>query len=110
MDRSAWSAGFGQTGECHPRCSTNSGDFLCLRRRYRKTCLHPSRSSFGRNRILNSGFFPPYKFLRFNSPLPKPILLRIKQESSVTDLIYILTTALFFGVAILYLRACERLK
>jgi hypothetical protein len=31
-------------------------------------------------------------------------------ESSVLDFVFILVTVLFFGAAILYLRACERLK
>jgi len=52
----------------------------------------------------------PYEFLRYNSSLPKQVVLRLKEEISVADLVYILVTALFFGVAILYLRACERLK
>jgi hypothetical protein len=38
------------------------------------------------------------------------VLFRLYEEILVTDLVYILVTALFFGVAILYLRACERLK
>jgi hypothetical protein len=32
------------------------------------------------------------------------------QENFVRDVVFLLVTALFFGVAILYLRACERLK
>jgi hypothetical protein len=31
-------------------------------------------------------------------------------ENSVFDLVFIVVTVLFFGAAILYLRACERLK
>jgi hypothetical protein len=31
-------------------------------------------------------------------------------ETSVLDLVFIVVTVFFFGVAILYLRACERLK
>jgi hypothetical protein len=38
------------------------------------------------------------------------VVFRLSKEFPVTDLIYIVVTALFFGVAILYLRACERLK
>jgi hypothetical protein len=31
-------------------------------------------------------------------------------ENIVKDLVFLLMTAVFFGAAILYLRACERLK
>ena len=31
-------------------------------------------------------------------------------EGFVRDVVFLLLTVLFFGVAILYLRACERLK
>ncbi len=31
-------------------------------------------------------------------------------EGFVRDVVFLLVTVLFFGVAILYLRACERLK
>jgi hypothetical protein len=34
----------------------------------------------------------------------------MKAENFVKDLVFLLMTAAFFGVAILYLRACERLK
>jgi hypothetical protein len=34
----------------------------------------------------------------------------MEQESSVKDVVFLLVTVLIFGVAILYLRACERLK
>jgi len=34
----------------------------------------------------------------------------MEQESFMRDVAFLLLTALFFGVAILYLRACERLK
>jgi hypothetical protein len=32
------------------------------------------------------------------------------EESRVIDVIFILVTIIFFGLAILYLRGCERLK
>lgn len=67
---------------------------------------YPSERRSGSRRIL----VLPYEFLSYNSPLLKPVGFRINAESSVTDLIYILVTALLFGAAILYLRACERLK
>jgi hypothetical protein len=31
-------------------------------------------------------------------------------EINVSDIVFVVVTAVFFGVAILYLRACERLK
>jgi hypothetical protein len=34
----------------------------------------------------------------------------MEEESSVRDIVFLLVTVLIFGVAILYLRACERLK
>ena len=34
----------------------------------------------------------------------------MEQESLMRDVAFLLLTALFFSVAILYLRACERLK
>jgi hypothetical protein len=34
----------------------------------------------------------------------------MEQEGSVRDVVFLLVTVLIFGVAILYLRACERLK
>jgi RsiW-degrading membrane proteinase PrsW (M82 family) len=38
------------------------------------------------------------------------VLFTFNEEIPVKDVIYIVLTVLFFGVAILYLRACERLK
>ena len=38
------------------------------------------------------------------------MLFTLKEEIFVKDVIYIVLTVVFFGVAILYLRACERLK
>jgi len=58
----------------------------------------------------SAGLLFPYEFLRYNSSLPKPALFTLRKENCVADLVYILLTVLFFGVAILYLRACERLK
>lgn len=34
----------------------------------------------------------------------------MEMEGFVRDVVFLLVTVLFFGVAILYLRACERLK
>jgi hypothetical protein len=34
----------------------------------------------------------------------------MEEESSMRDIVFLLVTVLIFGVAILYLRACERLK
>jgi hypothetical protein len=35
---------------------------------------------------------------------------RIAKESLVADVVFTLVTAMFFAIAILYLRGCERLK
>jgi hypothetical protein len=51
-----------------------------------------------------------HKILRYNSSLPKPSSHIVVQESTVLDLVFLLVTALVFGAAVLYLRACERLK
>jgi hypothetical protein len=34
----------------------------------------------------------------------------MEKESSVKDIVFLAVTVLVFGVAILYVRACERLK
>jgi hypothetical protein len=34
----------------------------------------------------------------------------MRKECSVKDIVFLVVTVLVFGVAILYLRACERLK
>jgi hypothetical protein len=34
----------------------------------------------------------------------------MRKEGSVKDIVFLAVTVLVFGVAILYLRACERLK
>ena len=65
---------------------------------------------FKRRKARHAGRLLPYEFLRYNSSLPKRALVTLHKEISVTDLVYVVLTVLFFGVAILYLRACERLK
>jgi len=56
------------------------------------------------------GPISPHKILSYNSSLPKDIFLIVDREINVSDIVFVVLTALFFGVAILYLRACERLK
>ena len=51
-----------------------------------------------------------HKILRYNSSLSKPSAPSMVQENFVRDVVFLLVTALFFGISILYLRACERLK
>jgi len=51
-----------------------------------------------------------HKTLRYNSLLSKPARTKVALEGFVGDAVFLLVTVLFGGLAILYLRACERLK
>jgi hypothetical protein len=56
---------------------------------------------------------PTNKILRWRTPFPKAPngkLCRFQRGDFVQDLVFVAVTVAFFAVAILYIRACERLK